>query len=31
MALILGVTKEPDTTDQLNNGHELRGGHMGGY
>ena len=30
-ATVHGVTKEPDTTDQLNNGHELRGGHMGGY
>ena len=30
-ATVHGVTKEPDMTDQLNNSHELRGGHMGGY
>ena len=30
-AIVHGVTKEPDATDRLNNGHELHGGYMGGY
>ena len=30
-AIVHGVTKEPDMTNQWNNGHELHGGHMGGY